>query len=93
MKKAIKYIIEKHRNADSYEDEADQREQGRAIYSKRIGTVEPVFANIRHALGLYRFTLRAKTKVDIQFKKKVIWIYQQSFHGDGHLMSIKICSC
>jgi hypothetical protein len=43
-------------------------EQGRAIYSKRIGTVEPVFANIRHALGLYRFTLRGKTKVDIQFK-------------------------
>lgn len=43
-------------------------EQGRAIYSKRIGTVEPVFANIRHALGLCRFTLRGKTKVDIQFK-------------------------
>lgn len=43
-------------------------EQGRTIYSKRIGTVEPVFANIRHALGLYRFTLRGKAKVDIQFK-------------------------
>jgi transposase len=43
-------------------------EQGRAIYSKRIGAVEPVFANIRHALGLDRFTLRGKTKVDIQFK-------------------------
>lgn len=41
---------------------------GSHIYSKRIGTVEPVFANIRHALGLKRFTLRGKRKVDIQWK-------------------------
>jgi transposase len=41
---------------------------GRFIYSKRIGTAEPVFANIRHALGLDRFTLRGKEKVDIQWK-------------------------
>lgn len=41
---------------------------GRFIYSKRIGTSEPVFANIRHALGLNRFTLRGKQKVDIQWK-------------------------
>lgn len=41
---------------------------GRFIYSKRIGTSEPVFANIRHALGLDRFTLRGKHKVDIQWK-------------------------
>lgn len=43
-------------------------ELGRAIYSKRIGTVEPVFANIRHTLKLNRFTLRGKTKVNIQWK-------------------------
>lgn len=41
-------------------------DKGRAIYSKRIGTVEPVFGNIRHALGLDWFTLRGKTKVNIQ---------------------------
>ncbi len=41
---------------------------GRFIYSKRIGTSEPVFANIRHALGLDRFTLRGKRKVDIQWR-------------------------
>jgi len=35
---------------------------GSHIYSKRIGTSEPVFANIRHALGLRRFTLRGKRK-------------------------------
>jgi len=43
-------------------------EHGRLLYNKRIGTVEPVFANIRHALGLDRFTLRGKRKVDIQWK-------------------------
>ncbi len=41
---------------------------GSHIYSKRIGTAEPVFANIKHALGLRRFTLRGKRKVDIQWK-------------------------
>jgi transposase len=43
-------------------------DMGRHIYSRRMGTVEPVFANIRNALGLDRFTLRGKTKVDIQWK-------------------------
>jgi len=43
-------------------------DQGRAVYSKRIGTVEPVFANLRHILKLDRFTLRGKTKVNIQWK-------------------------
>ena len=42
-------------------------DHGRAIYSKRIGAVEPVFANIRHALKLDRFTLRSKSKVNIQW--------------------------
>jgi len=41
---------------------------GRHIYSRRMGTVEPVFANIRNAMGLDRFTLRGKKKVDIQWK-------------------------
>jgi hypothetical protein len=31
---------------------------GRALYSRRIATVEPVFANIRHHKGMRRFTLR-----------------------------------
>jgi hypothetical protein len=43
-------------------------DQGRAIYSKRIGTVEPVFANIRHILKLNRFTMRGKRKVNTQWK-------------------------
>lgn len=40
---------------------------GRHIYSRRMGTVEPVFANIRNALKLDRFTLRGKKKVNIQW--------------------------
>jgi len=43
-------------------------DRGRMIYSKRIGTVEPVFANLRNAIGLDRFTLRGKLKVNIQWK-------------------------
>lgn len=41
---------------------------GRHIYSQRLGTVEPVFANICSTLGLRRFSLRGKTKVDTQWK-------------------------
>jgi transposase len=42
--------------------------RGRFFYSRRMGTVEPVFANIRNTLGMDRFTLRGKRKVDIQWK-------------------------
>ncbi len=38
--------------------------QGRALYSQHIGTVEPVFANIRHNKRLNRFTLRGHAKVN-----------------------------
>ncbi len=41
--------------------------RGRAMYSKRIGTVEPVFANIRHNKRLYRFNLRGQCKVNTQW--------------------------
>lgn len=41
--------------------------EGRYQYSRRLGTVEPVFANMCYALGLHRFTLRTKTKVNIQW--------------------------
>ena len=40
---------------------------GRRTYSQRIGTVEPVFANIRHNKQLNRFTLRGKCKVNAQW--------------------------
>jgi hypothetical protein len=42
--------------------------RGRALYSQRIATVEPVFANIRHTKRLDRFTLRGKEKVGTQWR-------------------------
>ena len=42
--------------------------RGRARYSRRIATVEPVFANIRHHKRMSRFTLRGKTKVATQWQ-------------------------
>ena len=44
---------------------------GRHIYSKRLGTVEPVFGNLESNKGLKRFTLRGKEKVNAQ------WIHQK----------------
>lgn len=42
--------------------------EGRKIYGKRIGIVEPVFGNIRSCKKMDRFTLREKNKVNIQWK-------------------------
>jgi transposase len=42
-------------------------EQGRRIYSKRLGIVEPVFGNIRTCKRMDRFTLRGRAKVNIQW--------------------------
>ena len=40
---------------------------GRRMYSRRMGIIEPVFANIRYCKGMNRFTLRGKEKVNIQW--------------------------
>ena len=42
-------------------------EQGRDIYSQRLGTVEPPFGNINFNKGLNYFTLRGKEKVNAQW--------------------------
>lgn len=42
--------------------------QGRSRYSLRLGIIEPVFANICSTLGLRRFSLRGRIKIDIQWK-------------------------
>lgn len=42
--------------------------EGRKVYSKRLGIVEPVFGNIRACKKMDRFTLRGKIKVGIQWK-------------------------
>lgn len=40
---------------------------GRHRYSRRLGTVEPVFGNINTTKGLNRFSLRGKSKVNAQW--------------------------
>jgi transposase len=42
--------------------------EGRKIYSKRLGTVEPVFGNLAAQKGLNRSTLRGTRKVNTQWK-------------------------
>ena len=42
--------------------------QGKQIYARRLAIVEPVFANIRVQKRLDHFTLRSKSKVDVQWK-------------------------
>ena len=43
-------------------------EQGKRIYARRLGIVEPVFANICVHKRMHRFTLRTKLKVDVQWR-------------------------
>jgi hypothetical protein len=55
----------------TYTDIMRQRidsDTGRRQYGRRLGIVEPVFANLRHNKRLTRFTLRGRTKVDGQWK-------------------------
>jgi len=42
--------------------------RGRALYSQRMATVEPVFANLRFNKRLDRFTLRGQRKVNTQWQ-------------------------
>ena len=51
----------------------------RASYGRRLGTVEPVFANITRMLELNRFTLRGKRKVNTQ------WLLYCLVHNIGKI--------
>ena len=55
---------------ESYTDKMKRKidsAYGRFIYGQRLGTVEPVFANICSNKGMNRFTLRGKIKVTGQW--------------------------
>jgi len=54
-------------------------EEGRKIYSQRIGVVEPVFANVRTHKRMDHFTLRGKIKVNIQ------WLLYCMIHNIGKI--------
>lgn len=57
----------KHPHTQRMRERIDS-EDGRARYGRRLGTVEPVFGNVRYNKGLRRFTLRGQRKVDGQWK-------------------------
>jgi len=54
-------------------------EQGKKIYARRLGVVEPVFANICVHKHMDRFTLRSKRKVDVQ------WLLFALVHNIGKI--------
>jgi hypothetical protein len=56
-------------------------EKGRTIYPQRLAIVEPVFSNIRFLKRLDQFTLRGKTKVNIQ------WLMYCMVHNIGKIMA------
>jgi transposase len=41
--------------------------EGKALYSHRMGIIEPCFANMEYCKGMNRFTLRTKRKVNAQW--------------------------
>lgn len=43
--------------------------QGKEIYARRLGIVEPVFANICVHKHMNRFMMRTKLKVDVQWTR------------------------
>lgn len=43
-------------------------DKGRHIYGQRLGTVEPVFGHINTMIGIKRFSLRGKIKVNAQWQ-------------------------
>ena len=56
---------------------------GRAIYSMRLAIGEPPFAHIRSTIGLNRFTLRSKQKVNIQWNLFCIIHNLKKVHAYG----------
>jgi len=66
--KIVKGVRHQEKSATQKIIERFDSQRGRFYYSRRMGTIEPVFANIRHTLGMDRFTLRVRTKVNIQWK-------------------------
>jgi hypothetical protein len=57
--------------------------KGRYIYSHRLGTVEPVFGHVTDAIGIKRFSLRSKRKVDGQWKLMMMLHNMLKIHRYG----------
>jgi hypothetical protein len=66
--KIVKRVGHQEKSATQKMIERFDSPRGRYYCCRRMGTAEPVFANIRNTLGMDRFTLRSRTKVEIQWK-------------------------
>lgn len=65
------YFFGKADGQVSHTDQMKHRidsDQGKSMITRRFGTVEPVFGNVRGNKRLDRFTLRGRKKVDGQWK-------------------------
>jgi transposase len=61
-------------------------EEGKRIYARRLGIVEPVFANICVHKRMHRFTLRSKQKVDVQWRLFALVHNIAKIHSFGALI-------
>jgi transposase len=61
--------------------------EGRDMYAKRMGIVEPVFANITFHKKLNRFTLRTRPKVKIQW---ILYMLVQNIEKIGKYGNLKM---
>ncbi len=57
--------------------------RGRHIYGQRLGTVEPVFGHLTDAIGVRRFSLRGRKKVDGQWKLMMMLHNMMKIHRYG----------
>jgi transposase len=60
--KVLPHAVHTHRMRQAIDSD-----QGRALYGRRMATVEPVFGNLRANKRLDRFTLRGQAKVNTQW--------------------------
>ena len=60
-------------------------DQGRSIYCRRLGIVEPVFGNIGGSIGIKRFSLRGRKKVNGQWKLMSLLHNMLKIHRYGEL--------
>jgi len=67
----VQFVNDSSANVISYTDKMKIKidsSAGRRQYSKRLGTIEPVFGNITVNKGMNKFTLRGQEKVNAQWQ-------------------------
>lgn len=90
-KRSVAYFHSGKTNKDAPDTATERMKQkidsieGRQIYSKRLGTVEPVFGHLRHTMRLDRFSLRGKLKVNAQWLMFCVLHNMKKIHRYGSI--------